>query len=108
MGLQAYDTWVKAVNEGLRSSHGNWWNGTVWAECREMASGYFAEIATKNQGAVSETAGELSSEYGKIARLLDKARSKELADDAKIEALREARKAEESCIRQVKKLLKMV
>ncbi|MGB9717416.1 MAG: hypothetical protein ACPL4E_03100 [Thermoproteota archaeon] len=60
------------------------------------------------KGAVSETARELSSEYGKIARLLDKARGEELADDAKTEALREARKAEESCICRIKEILKIM
>jgi hypothetical protein len=52
-----------------------------------------------------ETTEELSSQYGKIAKLLDEARSKELADDAKIEVLREALRTEESCIRRIRNFL---
>lgn len=108
VGLQAYDMWIKAVNDGFGSSHRNWWNGTVWAECREMASNYFREIASKYQDAASEIAKGLSNQYGSVAKLLDKARDKGLADDAKIKILREAQRAEESCIPLIEKLINLL
>ena len=27
------------------ATHGNWWNATVWGECRNFAGAYMAEIA---------------------------------------------------------------
>jgi len=105
IGLEAYDTWVKAVEAGHGPSHGNWWNGTVWWECREMASKYFSEIASKLQGEVSEIAMDLSKRYGDVATFLDKARNKELADAKKIKVILEAKKAEEACVNEIKEFL---
>ena len=36
---------IDAVKAGAGDSHGNWWNATVWSECRSMAAAYVAEIA---------------------------------------------------------------
>lgn len=105
IGLEAYDAWIKAVKVGHGSSHGNWWNGTVWWECREMASKYFTEIATKYRGGISEKATSLSKQYGYIAKLLNKARDKKLDDEKKIKAILEAKKAEESCISKIEEFL---
>lgn len=103
-GLEAYDTWIQAVKDGLGSSHGNWWNGTVWWECREMAVKYFEEIAAKIDG-ISQKATNLNSQYKKVAEFLGQAKDKQLAEDKKIRALEEARKVEESCIKGIKELL---
>lgn len=104
IGLEAYNTWIKAVKDGHGASHGNWWNATVWAECREMASRYFLEIKEKLPRKVSEKAAELSSPYKRIAKLLIKASDKKLADKEKIKTLQEAQKAEESCINKIEEL----
>ena len=105
IGLEAYDTWVKAVEAGHGPSHGNWWNGTVWWECREMASKYFSEIASRVQGEVSERAMDLSKRYGDVATFLDKARNKELANEKKIKVILEAKKAEEACVNEIEEFL---
>ena len=105
IGLEAYDTWVKAVEAGHGPSHGNWWNGTVWWECREMASKYFSEIASRVQGEVSERAMDLSKRYGGVATFLDKARNKELANEKKIKVILEAKKAEEACVNEIEEFL---
>jgi len=105
IGLEAYDTWVKAVEAGHGPSHGNWWNGTVWRECREMASKYFSEIASRLQGEISERAMNLSKRYGDVTTFLDKARNKELADEKKIKVILEAKKAEEACVNEIEGFL---
>lgn len=106
LGLGAYDAWVRAVEQGYGTSHGNWWNGTVWAECRDMASRYLVEIASEYQGReTGETATELSKEYKKLAELLGRASNRKLADDEKIRTLHEARRTENSCIDRIEKLL---
>ena len=104
-GPQAYDAWMKAVKDGLGASHGNWWNGTVWCECRQMASDFFAEIASKHQSRIAKGATELRNQYENLAKLLDRARNKELADDEKIGVLRDAQKIEASCIHGIEELL---
>ncbi len=106
IGLEAYNMWIKAVKDGHGASHGNWWNGTVWGECRRMASKYFSEIAQKSQGRISERAAELSNPYEKIAKLIIKASDKKLADNEKIKVLQEARETEEACINKIEELLK--
>jgi len=108
VGLQAYDTWIKAVGDGFGAIHGNWWNGMVWSECRRMASTFFSEIASKHQGKISEQATLLSTEYRNIAELLDKAKEKKLADDEKIRALQQAKNSEQSCIRGIEELLRII
>ena len=105
IGLGAYDIWIKAVKGGYGARHGNWWNGTVYWECREMASRYFSEIALKYQGNVSKKATELSNRYERLAQLLNKARDQKLANNEKIKTLQEAQKAEESCIKEIEELL---
>jgi len=105
IGLEAYDAWIQAVRDRFGSSHGNWWNGTVWSECREMASKYFVEIASKYKGSISEKAMNLSRQYKGIAELLHKASDKKLADDEKIKTLLSSREAEESCINEIEEFL---
>jgi len=105
IGLEAYDAWIQAVKDGFGSSHGNWWNGTVWSECREMASKYFVEIASKCKKDISEKAIDLSRQYKDIAELLHKASDKKLTDDEKIKTLLSSKKAEESCINETEEFL---
>ena len=101
VGLEAYETWIKAVEAGQGPSHGNWWNGTVWWECREMASEYFSEIASEFKGELQRKAMDLSKRYGDLAKLLNQARDKKLPDDKKIETILESRRTEEASIREI-------
>ncbi|MCW4026945.1 MAG: hypothetical protein NWE76_05640 [Candidatus Bathyarchaeota archaeon] len=101
IGLEAYETWIKAVEAGQGPSHGNWWNGTVWWECREMASEYFSEIASEFKGEIQRRAMDLSKRYGNLAKLLNQARDKKLPDDKKIETILESRRTEEAGIREI-------
>jgi hypothetical protein len=103
IGPSAYDNWVRAVAEH-GSSHGNWWNGTVWSECRTMASGYFSEIGQKF-APVAGQARELSGDYREIADLLSKAADKETGSAAKAALLTEAKDREVRAITRVEPLL---
>jgi len=105
IGLGAYDVWIRAVRDGYGPKHGNWWNATVYSECREMASKYFSEIAQKYTGKISEKAKELSNQYNRLAKLLGKARDQKLGDEEKVKTLQEAQKAEKSCINEIEELL---
>jgi hypothetical protein len=69
-----------------------------------MASRYFSEIAQKCKN-VSERATELSNQYDRVAKLLNKARDQRLPSDEKIKMLQEAQKTEEFCMSEIEKLL---
>ena len=103
-GLEAYDAWIDAVRNGHGSSHGNWWNGTVWSECREMASGYFTEIGQR-QPRISKKATELSSQYHRLAEFLRRAADRNLVDDEKIKILQEAKRTEKSSVAKIERFL---
>jgi hypothetical protein len=104
IGPNAYDNWIPAVAAGHGSSHGNWWNGTVWSECRAMASGYFAEVGQKF-ATVAGQARELSDAYREIADLLSKAADKEMKPVGKSALLSQAKDKEGRAIKQVETLL---
>ncbi len=104
IGPNAYDNWTSAVAAGHGQAPGNWWNGTVWSECRAMASGYFSEIGQK-LGTVSGPASKLSGAYREIANLLSKAADKETKPADKTAILAELKEKEAQAVKQVESLL---
>ncbi len=96
-GTGAYDVWIQAVKDGLGSTHGNWWNATVWAECRKMAAEYFREIAG-GYPACSEMALELALSFDGISRNLESVSKAELPADEKADLLAETRDAENGAL----------
>lgn len=101
-GPKAYENWIKAVPEA-GTSHGNWWNATVWSECRRMAAGYISAIGAGNKD-VAGLCAPLASDYRKIAANLKTASSKTMEPTAKIALLEETRTLESSAIANVAKL----
>ena len=104
IGLNAYDNWTRGVATGHGSSHGNWWNATVWSECRAMASSYFAEVGRKF-GTVAGQAQELNTAYREIADLLSKVSDKTMDPAGKAALLTETKDKEARAITQVESLL---
>ena len=45
IGKSAFETWIAGISAGLGSSHGHWWNATVWSECRAQAAEFFQELS---------------------------------------------------------------
>jgi hypothetical protein len=107
IGPRAYDNWAKAVEAGLGSSHGNWWNAQVWSECRAMAADYFSEIAARNQGESAARAQELSRDYKEIVGLLAKAGNREMAALEKASIIRELKSREETAIGKVEQFVRL-
>jgi hypothetical protein len=103
IGPDAYDNWAAAA-EAHGASHGNWWNGTVWAECRKMASAYFTEIAAKLPD-VAGPAKELAAAYQLIAAQLEKIAARELDTAGKKRIALDLRQRELDAIGQVGRLL---
>lgn len=102
VGPLAYDNWIAAVPTS-GSSHGNWWNATVWSECRQMAARYFTEIGKAN-AQVASLCSQLNVEYLKIADNLKTASDKAMTPEAKIVLLKETKQLEVSAIESVEKL----
>ncbi|HTQ10432.1 MAG TPA: hypothetical protein VMI31_10200, partial [Fimbriimonadaceae bacterium] len=94
-GPMAYDNWMRAIKAGSGASHGNWWNGTVWGECRKMLSRYFDEITARlPRGAGSE----LARKYAEIARLLVEVSDRQRPAGDQIERLCAAKTLEEEAV----------
>ena len=102
-GTKAYDVWIQGVNDGLGSTHGNWWNATVWAECRKMGAEYFREIA-RGYPACSELALELARCFDGISRNLEAVSKAELPAGDKAGLLAKARDAENGALPLMEKL----
>ncbi len=103
VGPDAYAKWVDAVNAGEGSGHGNWWNATVWAECRAMACDYLNEIADK-YAALAPQATALADAYGTVAQGLSRVSDNEMDSAEKIVLLKELAKREKDCITRVSEL----
>lgn len=103
IGPDAYDNWLAAI-DASGTSHGNWWNATVWGECREYASMFFAEIA-QWYPSVETQAGALADAYAQIARGFSRAADKEMASEAKKDIVRELKEQERRAVDGVEHLL---
>jgi hypothetical protein len=108
VGPRAYDNWLKAVEAGHGDKHGNWWNAQVWSECRQMASGYFTEIAALRPGDVAKRARVLSRDYREIAGLLAKVGDKELGAGAKAGIIQDLKTREARAIDRVEELVRLL
>jgi len=102
VGPTAYDNWIAAVPK-FGSGHGNWWNATVWSECRRMAADYVAAIG-KEDKATSKLCEQIAKEYRKIAENLKSASNKTVDSGKKVKLLRETKQLEADAIRKVEKL----
>lgn len=89
LGPRGYDYWIQAVRDGHGDSHGNWWNGTVYAECRDHAAGYLREVGNLYPHAAA-VANELAEGYARVSEWLKRAADKALPADDKIAILTQA------------------
>lgn len=103
-GLKAYDKWIAALEAGHGGDHGNWWNGTVWSECRVQASAYLSEVAARHPGVATLSQG-LAASYADISASLARAADKELEPADKLDALRSARATEVEVLEHLEALL---
>lgn len=106
MGDAAWESWLAAVDKGLGSSHGNWWGGMVWKECRSMASAFFSEIEGGMRSARgAELCRELSALNRDCAGRLDEAKEKEARPEARKAALAAGRELDRKGAELMKELL---
>ena len=89
-GPNSYELWIEALEKGLGDLHGQWWNATVWCECRYFAFEYFREWPF---GSNSQTE-ELAELFKKSSDLLREASSQDLGNEAKVRLIREVQETE--------------
>jgi hypothetical protein len=108
IGALAYDNWAKGVEQGHGKEHGNWWNGTVWSECRTQAADYFAEIAGQVPPAAAAAARDLSAAYREIAAGLERISDKELDPIEKLGIIKALKRMEINAVDSIKGMLKLI
>lgn len=102
IGPDAYSYWMDSATEH-GSSHGNWWNAVVWAECRKMAAAYFEEIGQEFASVAGACAG-LTFMYTEISETMVLLSDKEMDPTEKVSLLRKLRRKESEAIKAVTSL----
>ena len=103
LGEGAYDHWLAALDAGHGDEHGNWWNGVVWAECREQAGDFFQRLAAAEfPGPIDQTAAkQLAIDYRALSRLLYRAADKTATVEAKRQFVAEAKALDAECMAKI-------
>jgi AraC-like DNA-binding protein len=105
-GDQAWEAWIAGVDKGLGSSHGHWWTGMVWMECRAMAADFFAEIGSELKSAEARgLCAELGSIFRDCSDRIGVAKEKDAAPEAQRQALAEGRELDARAAGRMKELL---
>ena len=99
-GPEAYERWLAALESDDIDVHGNWWNASVWGECRAFAAEYFTTAA--NVGGVAgldaATARGLAARYGSLATALRSASDRTVSNAKRRELIEEARDLDAACM----------
>ncbi len=119
-GLQGYNNWIQALEEGKASDMGMRYNTGVWLECRQNASGFLDEAKARLPGRADALFDEAAAHYRVVAESLEKvagvypwewkASDEDVlpVDDrsrAAVASLQAAKAAEASGLRALEKLL---
>jgi AraC-type DNA-binding domain-containing proteins len=108
-GDEAWATWIAGVDKGLGSSHGHWWTGCVWCECRDMAASFFAEIGPDQKAERARSlCSDLESIYRDCGKRLAEALEKTLPAASQKSALSAARELDRQAEGKMRELLAAV
>lgn len=103
-GIKAYDVFIKAIEDGHGSGHGNRWNATVWGECRLMASEFFNQLSDIYPN-LSNDFLSLSHDYNLIGESLLKISESNLPIMPRIDVLKEIKAIESIAIEKIETIL---
>jgi len=70
-GLEAYDLWISAIQDGSAVTMGNAYNAVVWAECRKYAVEFLKEAKKKLSREMSTLIDTSMSHYQDVSKNLD-------------------------------------
>lgn len=116
-GLEGYDNWLKALQSDYAGDPaGLAYNGEVWAECRMHAELFLKEASERIGGEAGKLLLQAAEPYGEAAASLRRYQNllpfygrypgmqqEELRKNSAIQAVKEARLAEERGLEQLKK-----
>jgi AraC family transcriptional regulator len=110
IGYGAYESWIDGVKRGLGNSHGHWWNGQVWTECRKNAAGFFSELKDylEDGGKGAALCDELNGIYRNAAGELGRAKEKEVPPDSQEEYLTSALSQEKKAETRIEELISLL
>jgi AraC-like DNA-binding protein len=109
VGDGAWEQWIDCVERGLGTSHGNWWNGMVWKECRAMAAEFFGEIGPEQKAPKAAKLCEgLSGMYRECEKQIDIAKEKEASKTAQLDALKKGRELDRKAAESMRELLSIL
>jgi hypothetical protein len=94
----------------LGNSHGHWWNGQVWTECRKNAAGFFSELKDylEDGGKGAALCDELNGIYRNAAGELGRAKEKEVPPDSQEEYLTSALSQEKKAETRIEELISLL
>lgn len=99
IGPDAYAHWLAAAPEH-GSSHGNWWNATVWSECRKMAAAYWRSLP-ESCPAAAGPAPDLAAVYDDLGDTLGALADRALPLPERLRLLTHARDCEAKAIPRI-------
>ena len=69
-GLEGYEVWIRALQEGVASDMGMRYNTGVWLECRQNAAAFLVEAAARLPGRADAQFDEAIARYAAVAEHL--------------------------------------
>ncbi|MBT5715187.1 hypothetical protein HOI71_29330 [Candidatus Poribacteria bacterium] len=69
-GLEAYDTWIRGLEEGRTDPHGLAYHTRIWLECRTFAADFLEEANARTGGRYSDTLEPAARHYRDVAKSL--------------------------------------
>lgn len=117
-GLEAYDEWIRSLQEGEATGFGTCYHASVWQECRNLAVKFLLdEVVHRVNDQAKEDAYQAAQHYKKVYEQLDmiyselfpwsqpreSIKDKRAINDA-VQCLTQAREAEEMAIQSLKLL----
>ncbi|TFG18365.1 MAG: hypothetical protein EU530_09330 [Promethearchaeota archaeon] len=105
-GFKGYEYWLEYLDKNNGNTHGHYWNGSVWMECRKHAAMYFhdlpyyEDLVAKDQDEM-KLINTLENKFNEITELLNKARVKESPRKKKLKFIKKASMIEESSLEDI-------
>jgi hypothetical protein len=122
-GLEGFDSWIRALQEGTASDMGTRYNAGVWRECRQNAVGFLAEAKERLPGRADALFDEAITHYTAVSKNLGQVaevypwKSESSDEDvlpvddesrAAVEALQAAKEAEAAGLQTLQKIVQVL
>jgi AraC-like DNA-binding protein len=109
VGDGAWEDWLAGIDKGLGTSHGHWWSGMVWEECRRLAAEFFlAQEPLMQKEEAARICRELAGLYRDCGAQLKIAKEKKTPAETQKNALAKGRELDGRCADLMKELLAAV